>query len=202
MKRVNSRLGLLYLVSGPAGSGKTTLCRRLAADSEAIYATSATTRAPRAGEKDGEDYFFMTKETFLEHIHNSSFLEHAEVHGNYYGTLKSEVLEHLESGKDVVMDIDVQGAATVRDCADPLLQASILDLFVMPPSEEELYSRLVGRGTDSGETISLRMNNALEEMKRCDEYTYCLVSGSKEDDYEQFLSLLKGQRLRRALLSL
>ncbi len=196
---MKKRLGIVYLVSGPAGSGKTTLCRRLAADSEAVYATSATTRKPRGPEQDGKDYYFLTREQFQQQIIKDEFLEHAEVHGNYYGTLKSEVLKQIESGVDVVMDIDVQGAALIRSCHDPLLQTSLLDLFVMPPSEKELRDRLVGRGTDTPDTIELRMQNALDEMKRSTEYTYCLISSTMDEDYTQFLSLLKGQRLRVAL---
>ena len=141
------RSGILLVVSGPSGSGKTTLCRRLADAGEAHYSISCTTREPREGEVDGRDYHFLTQEEFKDRIEHGELLEHAEVHGNYYGSLISEVLEHIESGTDVVMDIDVQGAAQVRMCTDPIIQRSMVDLFVMPPSGDELRSLIVAQAT-------------------------------------------------------
>jgi len=187
---------MLLVVSGPSGSGKTTLCRRLADSGEVRYSISCTTRAPRPGEVHGRDYHFLTRAEFESRLAAGEFLEHAEVHGNLYGSLKSEVLVHIVSGLDVVMDIDVQGADQVRDCADPEIRRSFVDLFVMPPSEVELLTRLSGRGTDSAEVISLRMKNALEEMKHWKKYTYLLVSASRDDDYGRFLSLLNAERMR------
>jgi len=191
-----NRTGILLVVSGPSGSGKTTLCRRLADAGEAHYSISCTTRVPREGEVDGRDYHFLTRETFLQRIAAGEFLEHAEVHGNFYGSLKSEVIVYLERGQDVVMDIDVQGAAQVRACTDPEIQRAMVDLFVMPPSGDELRSRLSGRGTDSDEVIDLRMKNALEEMQHWELYRYCLHSGSREEDYGRFLSLVMAERMR------
>jgi len=158
------RTGILLLVSGPSGSGKTTLCRRLADEDEAIYSTSCTTRPSRKGERDGHDYHFLTRETFEQKVTNGEFLEYAEVHGNLYGTLKTEVLDHLAKGIDVVMDIDVQGAAQVRSCADTSIKAALVDVFVMPHTEDELLKRLTGRGSDSQDVIALRMKNALGEL--------------------------------------
>jgi guanylate kinase len=154
---VTERTGILLLVSGPSGSGKTTLCRRLADEKEAHYSISCTTRAAREGEVNGRDYHFLTKENFTARIEAGKLLEYAEVHGNFYGTLKSEVLDHLTTGTDVVMDIDVQGATQVRGCADQGIQTALIDIFVMPPSEDELLARLTGRGTDAEEVIALRM---------------------------------------------
>lgn len=190
------RTGILLLVSGPSGSGKTTLCRRLADEGEARYSTSCTTRLARPGEKHGHDYFFLSREDFAEKIANAEFLEHALVHGNHYGTLKAEVLEHLSQGRDVVMDIDVQGAAQVRSCADPEIRKALVDLFVMPPSEEELLQRLTARNTDSEEVIALRMKNALEEMAHWPHYQYRLLSATREEDYTRFKALLMAERLR------
>jgi guanylate kinase len=190
------RTGILLLVSGPSGSGKTTLCRRLADEGEARYSTSCTTRPARPGEKHGHDYFFLSREDFAEKIANAEFLEHALVHGNHYGTLKAEVLEHLSQGRDVVMDIDVQGAAQVRLCADPEIRKALVDLFVMPPSEEELLQRLTARNTDSEEVIALRMKNALEEMAHWPHYQYRLLSATREEDYTRFKALLMAERLR------
>ncbi|MGB6219902.1 guanylate kinase [Haloferula sp.] len=190
------RTGILLLVSGPSGSGKSTLCRRLEDEREVSFSVSCTTRAPRQGELHERDYYFLKKEEFLQKVEAGEFIEHAEVHGNLYGTLRSEVLERLENGVDVVMDIDVQGAAQVRACEDPVIQRALVDLFVMPPSETELAARLTGRGTDSEEVIALRLKNAIEEMSHWAEYCYRLVSATHEEDYASFKALLIGERMR------
>jgi guanylate kinase len=191
-----SRSGILYLVSGPSGSGKSTLCRRLAAEGEAEFSVSCTTRQPRFGETHGKEYFFLSVEEFTAKVAEGDFLEHALVHGNHYGTLRSEVLGRLAAGVDVVMDIDVQGAAQVRACEDPAIRLALVDLFVMPPDEAELARRLRGRGTDSNEVIALRLHNAIGEMIHWPEYRYRLLSGEPESDYAQFKALLFGERLR------
>lgn len=187
---------MLLVVSGPSGSGKTTLCRRLADAGEAHYSISCTTRQPRSGETDGLDYHFLARSDFEARLAAGDFIEHAEVHGNFYGSLKSEVLSHLEAGSDVVMDIDVQGAAQIRACGDPVIGRALVDLFVMPPNEAELRNRLSGRGTDSGEVIALRMTNALEEMTHWRSYTYLMLSSTREEDYSRFLALITTERLR------
>jgi guanylate kinase len=198
---MTARTGILLIVSGPSGSGKTTLCRRLAEAGEVHYSISCTTRPPRPGERDGTDYHFLTPVDFAQRLAAGDFLEHATVHGNLYGSLKSEVLSHLQAGTDVVMDIDVQGAEQVRHCQDPEIRSAFTDLFVMPPSEEELHQRLTGRGTDLAEVISLRMANALEEMTQWRRYRYCLVSASREEDYAKFQALVTGERLRVSRIS-
>jgi guanylate kinase len=193
---MSARTGMLLVVSGPSGSGKTTLCRRLADSGVVRYSISCTTRAPRPGEQNGRDYHFIDRAGFEARLAAGEFLEHAEVHGNFYGSLKSEVIGRLDAGEDVVMDIDVQGAAQIRQCADPLIRRAAVDLFVMPPGEEELRARLSGRGTDSAEIIALRMTNALDEMSHWREYTYLLVSSTREEDYARFLSLVTAERMR------
>ena len=190
------RTGMLLVVSGPSGSGKTTLCRRLADSGEVRYSISCTTRSPRPGEIHGRDYHFLSREEFERRLAAGDFLEHAEVHGNLYGSLKSEVIARLAAGEDVVMDIDVQGAEQVRNCPDAAIRRSAVDLFVMPPSEAELLARLSGRGTDSQETISLRMTNALGEMSHWRKYTYLLLSSTREEDYARFLALVTAERMR------
>lgn len=195
-----ARYGMLLVVSGPSGSGKTTLCRRLADSGEVRYSISCTTRQPRPGEMSGLDYHFLSRADFESRLAAGDFLEHAEVHGNFYGSLKSEVLAHLEEGVDVVMDIDVQGAAQIRDCADPLIRRAMVDLFVMPPNEEELRRRLSGRNTDSEEVIALRMKNALEEMNHWRHYSYVMHSSTREEDYARFLALVTTERLRSSRL--
>jgi guanylate kinase len=196
LSAMSQRTGILLVVSGPSGSGKTTLCRRLAGENEAHYSISCTTRSPRPGEVDGKDYHFLSREQFLSKRQNGEFLESAEVHGNLYGTLRSEVVQYLAVGRDVVMDLDVQGAELVRKCEDTSIRAALVDLFVMPANEEELFKRLSGRGTDSAEVIELRMKNAIEETRHWSEYTYRLISGTQEEDYTRFKSLIVAERLR------
>jgi len=193
---MSQRTGILLVVSGPSGSGKTTLCRRIAGEGEAHYSISCTTRPPRPGEINGKDYHFLSREQFLSKLETGEFLESAEVHGNLYGTLRSEVVQHLQTGRDVVMDLDVQGAEHVRKCEDPAIRCAWVDLFVMPADEQELLNRLSGRGTDSTEVIELRMKNAMEEISQWPNYTYRLLSGTQEEDYTQFKALLVAERLR------
>jgi len=196
------RRGLLCVVSGPSGSGKTTLCRRFSdEDTEAVYAISATTRTPRKEEKDGIDYFFLTREEFEARTTRGEFLEYAEVHGNYYGTLKSEVLTHIEAGRDVLMDIDVQGAALVRSQEDPAIQEALVDIFILLPSDEELLKRLNFRGTETQDQIDLRLKNAHEEMQHWQLYRYTVVSADKETDFSTFSAILAGERCRSSRLT-
>lgn len=193
---MSARTGILLVVSGPSGSGKTTLCRRLADSGEACYSISCTTRPPRPGEVDGIDYHFLSRSEFERRLAGGDFIEHAEVHGNFYGSLRSEVLERISAGLDVVMDIDIQGAEQVRTCDCPEIRRAFVDLFVMPPSEDELLARLSGRGTDSAEVITLRMTNALEEMRHWTRYTYVLRSATRDEDYQRFLALVTAERMR------
>jgi guanylate kinase len=199
---MSQRTGILLVVSGPSGSGKTTLCRRLADEGEARYSVSCTTRSARPGEVNGIDYHFLSREEFIEKRDSGEFLESAEVHGNLYGTLRSEVISHLREGRDVVMDLDVQGAALVRQCDDEMIHLASVDLFVMPRNEEELLLRLSGRGTDSQEVIDLRMRNAIEETSHWPRYTYRLLSGNREEDYSRFKSLIITERMRVSRIKL
>jgi len=195
------RSGLLCVVSGPSGSGKTTLCRRFSeSDPGAVYAVSATTRAPREGERDGIDYFFLGRGEFEARIAGGEFLEYAEVHGRLYGTLKSEVVGHLAAGRDVLMDLDVQGAALVRASGDPVIRAALVDIFILLPSDEELVERLRGRGTETDEQLALRLRNAREESRHWPEYRYTLVSRDRETDFATFRSILVGERCRSSRL--
>jgi guanylate kinase len=190
------RLGMLLVVSGPSASGKTTLCRRLSDQGEAVYSISCTTRQPRAGEEDGKDYFFLSDEDFVQRIERGEFFEHAHVHGRRYGTLKSFVTDNLLQGVDVVMDIDVQGAAQVRACKDALVQMCLVDVFILPPSVEELRQRLSGRGTETEQAAQLRLDNAIAEMQHWREYSYTLVSGSREADAARFRAMVDAERMR------
>ena len=191
-------LGTLLIVSGPSGSGKTTLCRRAEAAGLTAYSISCTTRAPRPGEQDGVDYHFLTPEVFAAKVAAGEFLEHATVHGNSYGTLKADIIDLLQQGKNVVMDIDVQGAASIRACDDAIISRAYADVYIHVPSAE-LESRLRGRQTDSEEVIQLRLHNAAEEDARQGEYQYALISGDREADYSRFLALLTTLRMRTQL---
>ena len=193
------RLGLLFVVSGPSGSGKTTLCKKACEAGEAVFSVSCTTRAPRPGEVDGRDYFFVTEEQFQEKARGGELFEYATVHGRSYGTLKSFVFENLERGVDVLLDIDVQGAEQVRACEDALLKKCLVDVFILPPSVGELENRLAGRGTESPEALALRMKNAIAEMNHWPRYQYTLVSGTREEDERRFRALLAAERMRTGL---
>lgn len=191
-------LGTLLIVSGPSGSGKTTLCRRAEAAGLTTYSISCTTRQPRPGEQDGVDYHFLTPEVFAAKVAAGEFLEHATVHGNSYGTLKADIIDLLQQGKNVVMDIDVQGAASIRACEDAIIRRAYADIYIHVPAAE-LEARLRGRQTDSEEVIQLRLHNAAEEDARQGEYQYALISGDREADYSRFLALLTALSMRTQL---
>lgn len=199
MSVMNSNLGTLLVVSGPSGSGKTTLCRRATDQSLCVYSISCTTRQPRAGEVNGVDYHFLTPEEFADKVEAGAFLEHAEVHGNCYGTLKADILDLLEQGKNVVMDIDVQGAAQVRACREGILPQCYADVYIYL-SQEELRNRLCGRQTDGEDVIALRLRNAAQEDACLPAYQYCLVSSDREADFSAFSSLLAVLSMRVALM--
>lgn len=197
-----SRLGILCVVSGPSGSGKTTLCRglsRLEPD-QCRYAVSATTRPPRGGEEDGRDYHFLNEDTFLKRVAEGEFVEWARVHGNLYGTLKSEVCRHIEEGRDVLMDLDVQGGEHVRSATEPWIREALVDVFILPPSRGELVMRLGKRATESEAERDLRLQNALKELQHWRYYRYTLVSGTPEEDLAAFRAILVAERHRTARL--
>ena len=169
---------LFLVLSAPSGCGKTTLIDMLLQEyHDIVYSVSCTTREPRLGEEDGADYHFMSKERFEELIRENAFIEHASVHGNYYGTLKAPIEEVLAEGNSMILDIDVQGAHKVREYVRALpdtdpLKIGYVDIFINPPSLEELRARLEGRGTDSPEVIEKRLANAEGEMARAGEYMF------------------------------
>ena len=191
-------LGTLLIVSGPSGSGKTTLCRRAEAEGLTSYSISCTTRQPRPGEQDGVDYHFLTPETFAAKVAAGEFLEHATVHGNSYGTLKADIVNLLQAGKNVVMDIDVQGAASIRACDDAIIRKAYADVYIHVPAAE-LEARLRGRQTDAEDVIQLRLHNAAMEDARQGEYQFALVSATKESDYARFTALLSTLAMRTCL---
>ena len=191
-----SRTGILCVVSGPSGSGKTTLCRKMVGLGGCSYSISCTTRPPREGEIDGEHYHFLMPEEFERRVGQGDLLEHAEVHGRRYGTLKSSVIEALEAGTDVLMDIDVQGAAQIRANRDAFIARSLVDVFILPPSTAELEDRLRGRGTEDEEEFNLRMRNAIAEMEHWPRYDYTIISGTPDEDIERFAAIVRAERMR------
>lgn len=191
---------LLIVLSAPSGAGKTTLCNGLlAADSGISRAITCTTRPPRPGERADVDYHFLSETEFERRVQADEFLEHAVVHGHRYGTLKQEVLERLRSGLDVILNIDVQGAATVRSRAasDSTLAAALVTVFLTVPSVAVLETRLRSRAQDSEEVIQRRLSAARQEAARWREFDYLIVSGSKEEDLLRLKAIVTAERLRR-----
>jgi guanylate kinase len=188
------RRGILFVLSAPSGAGKTTLCSALRHKPDFVYAVSCTTRAPRPGEVEGEDYHFLSEEQFDHRLAAGEFLEYAEVHGSRYGTLKNSVTENLRKGIDVLIDIDTKGAASIRACGDPFVLDALVDVFIMPPNLEELRRRLMKRGSETEEQIATRLQNAAGEMERWRDYKYTLISGSMEEDIEKFRAVMRAER--------
>jgi guanylate kinase len=188
------RQGILFVISAPSGTGKSTLCENLRATPDFIYSISCTTRPPRKGEENGIDYHFLSREDFQRRIDRDEMLEYAVVHGNYYGTLKETVREALEQGTDVLLDIDVQGAAAIRKTDDAMLRESLVDVFIMPPTLEELERRLRKRGTETEEQVQRRLETGREESKLWRLYKYTILSGSMEEDLTKFRAIMRAER--------
>lgn len=181
------------MVSAPSGAGKTTLVERIRQTPSLFYSVSCTTRASRAGEIEGQDYRFLSEADFRERVAKGDFLEHAQVHGDHYGTLREPVVTNLKSGRDVLIDIDTQGAAVIRNCGDPLIRESLADVFIMPPDLEELRKRLLNRGTETAEQIDSRLATAAREMEHWHDYRYTIISGSVEEDLRRFRQIMEAE---------
>ena len=191
-------IGHLYIVAAPSGAGKTTLDNLLLAQDSAIrLSISSTTRKPRPGEQDGREYHFVDVQTFLDMTRRGEFLEWAEVHGNYYGTSKNWIAAQMESGNDVLLEIDWQGAQQVRK-AFP----AAIGIFILPPSFAELQARLSGRGTDSAETIARRLAAAQDEMRHVDEFDYVIINDNLQQALEGLQAIVRASRLRYPAQSL
>ena len=190
---------LLVLLSAPSGGGKTTVCRELlAARPDMARAITCTTRAPRAGEKDGVDYYFLDAGSFLKRVQAGNFLEHATVYGNSYGTLKSEVLNKLRQGSDVLLNVDVQGAASIRAHAaeDAELKRALVSVFLTPPSLAVLEARLKKRGTDSPAEIRKRLSVARQEIGQWKHFDYLLISASIPEDLRRMQAIIEAEKMR------
>jgi len=192
---------LLVVISAPSGAGKTTVCQQLlAARPDLARVITCTTREPRTGEQNGVDYHFLDAADFLKRVQAGNFLEHATVYGHSYGTLKSEVLEKLRAGKDVLLNVDVQGAATIRTKAseDPELGRALVSVFLTPPTLAVLEERLRKRNTDADAVIQRRLGVARQEIVQWKHFDYLLISGSIPEDLRRMQLIIEAEKMRGA----
>jgi len=190
---------LLILISAPSGGGKTTLCDLLLKSRpEMTRAITCTTRPPRPGEQDGVDYYFLAAADFLKRVQAGNFLEHATVYGNSYGLLKSELLAKLRAGRDVLLNVDVQGAATIRAAAagEPELLEALVTVFLTPASVEVLAARLKKRNSDAEAVIQKRLAVARQEVGQWKNFDYLLISTSKPEDLRRALAIVEAEKMR------
>ena len=184
------RKGLLLVVSGPSGAGKGTICKSILEQNDHIkLSVSATTRKPRTGEVHGVNYFFIEKEEFKTMIEQGEFLEYAQIYDNFYGTPKAAIMETLEKGQDVILEIEMQGARQVKE-----VYPEGIFVFVLPPSLKELKNRIVGRGTETAEEIEKRFSCAFEEIKQIDDYDYFIVNQDVEKSVKELESIISSEK--------
>lgn len=192
--KIMARRGLLIILSSPSGAGKSTLAKRLLAwDTGMRFSISATTRAPRPGEEHGREYYFHTREEFIQMVDRGEMLEHAEVFGNFYGSPKGPVESAINGGQDVLFDVDWQGGQQVRNSA---LGKHVLSIFILPPSIPELERRLISRGQDSKEVIDNRMAKSRDEISHWPEYDYVLVNDDLKATEDRLKTIISAERLR------
>lgn len=191
---VESTRGMLFVVSSPSGGGKGTLIQRVLKQVRNLsYSVSYTTRAPRNGEVEGREYFFVTPEEFEAMVAAGEFLEWAHVHGKLYGTSRKQVSRDVFKGRDIILEVDVQGAASVRE-----LVTESVSIFILPPSVETLRKRLIARGTDSSEELELRLRNAPTELKHYKSFDYVIINDEVGRAANQLSCIVEAERVRRA----
>lgn len=183
--------GLLIVISGPSGAGKGTICKALMQKQKFWLSVSATTRKPRVGEVDGQSYFFLEVEEFKNRIQEDGFLEYAEVYGNYYGTPKDRVDEKINSGEDVILEIDIQGALRVKEN-----YPEGVFIFILPPSMEELRNRIIGRGSETPESLVRRFKSAYKEINYVSKYNYAVINDKVDEAVEKIESIIIAERCR------
>lgn len=183
--------GLLLVLSGPSGAGKGTICKELIKNNNFYLSVSATTRQPRKGEIPGISYYYLTEAEFKEKIDKNDFLEYAEVHGNFYGTPKSSVIEKVENGEDVILEIDIQGALKVKE-----IYPEGVFIFILPPSMTELKKRIIGRGSETPESLMTRFKTAYKEINYVSKYNYAVVNDKVADAAKKIECILAAERCR------
>lgn len=184
--------GLLLVISAPSGAGKGTIIKRLMDDDRSLkLSVSATTRSPRPGEVDGEDYFFLSREEFDDLVKNGEMLEHAEYVGNCYGTPKGPVESWLNDGLDVILEIDVQGGAQVKE-----IMPECVSIFILPPSMRELENRLRGRSTENDEVVDARLEAARQEVHHAEDYDYVVVNDTVDQAVEEIKTIIAAEKHR------
>tara|TARA_R110002074_G_scaffold8131_13_gene34075 strand:+ start:1550 stop:2191 length:642 start_codon:yes stop_codon:yes gene_type:complete len=191
---MSNRRGLLIILSSPSGAGKSTLAKKLRDwDASIRFSVSATTREPRAGEVDKQDYYFVSEDAFRTLVNDGEMLEHARVFGNYYGSPRAPVQSAIDNGRDVLFDVDWQGAQQISNST---LKQHVLSIFILPPSITELRRRLVSRGQDNDETIAKRMEASWDEISHWDGYDYVLVNDDLVETEARLKSIITAERLR------
>ncbi|MGI6752324.1 MAG: guanylate kinase [Anaerovoracaceae bacterium] len=183
--------GLLIVVSGPSGAGKGTICKKLKETIDIELSVSMTTRQPRPGEVEGKSYYFVTEKEFRHMAENDGFLEHAYVYGNHYGTPKDLVMGKLKEGRDVVLEIDIQGALKIKE-----VYPKGIFIFILPPSMSELRKRITGRGSETEEAINVRLGETLKEVSYIDKYDYCVVNGELDEAVSRVVAIIKAEHSR------
>jgi guanylate kinase len=183
--------GQLLVISGPSGAGKGTVCKALLQQNDIWISVSATTRLPRSGEVEGVNYFFITKEEFLKSIDSDDFLEYAEVYGNFYGTPKSKVFQMLEQGKNVILEIDIQGALKIKSA-----YPEGIFIFILPPSMEELRTRITNRGSETPESLKTRLESAYDEISFASKYDYAVVNDKVDEAVRKIESIITAEKCR------
>lgn len=185
--------GLLLVISGPSGAGKGTVCDayKKDCDNQVWNSVSMTTRSPREGEVHGESYFFVTREEFIRKIEQDEFIEHAEVYGNYYGTPRKEVEEKLKEGRDVILEIDIQGALNVQENT-----SEGIFIFILPPSMNELKKRIIGRASETPESLLLRFKAAYNEINYVSKYNYAITNHTVKQAYEDLKAIVRAEKCR------